>query len=41
MTKTAFRASSERLADETRTIRVVGELDLYTAIESALNGAVR
>lgn len=42
MEETKFRASSERLADETRVVSVVGELDLYTAPEFeralALNG---
>lgn len=33
MTEVRFRASSERLADETRIVRVRGELDLYTAPE--------
>jgi anti-sigma B factor antagonist len=39
-----FRASSERLADETQVVSVAGELDLYTAPEFeealALNGSV-
>jgi anti-sigma B factor antagonist len=40
-----FRASSERLADETQVVSIAGELDLYTAPEFeralALNGAVK
>jgi stage II sporulation protein AA (anti-sigma F factor antagonist) len=43
MTEVEFRASSERLADETRIVRVQGEVDLYTAPEFELalgpNGA--
>jgi stage II sporulation protein AA (anti-sigma F factor antagonist) len=33
MTEVQFHASSERLSDETRVVRVTGELDLYTATE--------
>ena len=33
MTEVRFQTSSERLADETRIVRVRGELDLYSAPE--------
>lgn len=43
MEEIEFRASSERLADETRVVSVAGELDMYTAPEFeralALNGS--
>ena len=43
MEESRFRASSERLADETHVVSVAGELDLYTAPEFeealALNGS--
>jgi anti-sigma B factor antagonist len=43
MEEIRFRASSERLADETQVVSVAGELDLYTAPEFeealALNGS--
>lgn len=43
MEEIEFRASSERLADETRVVSIAGELDLYTAPEFEraleLNGA--